>query len=346
MARPTSPALDKQPAKANPPDPAPNSGNVNFRKLSSTATSVVMSRAVLLGYVALLIYFAVRIPDTFLTTDSLRNILDQSAVPLILAVGLTFVLAAGEFDLSYTAVVGFSSAAAIVLMTKQGFGPLLACLLTLAVALIVGLIVGIFVTATTASSFIVTLALGSVLTGLELAMTDNKTIYEGIPSAYPELARYSFLTFRLPVWIALAVLLVGLVIMHKSRFGRHVNAVGGNTAAAYFAGVPVRRVRIVVFIIIGVLSGLVALILTSRSASYYPSAATGQLLNTYAAAFLGASVMRRGGFSIIGSTLGVLWIVTLQVGLTLMNEPAWLTNLIQGIVLAAAVLLATRGKAK
>lgn len=298
----------------------------------------------MLGYVALFAYFATRANDTFLTAGTMRTILDQASVPLILAVGLTVILAAGEFDLSYTATVGLSGGIAVIAMTEQGFPVGWAIVVALVVGALAGLVVGVLVTATTASSFIVTLAVGSVLTGLELALTDNTTIYTGIPTAYADLSRFDILTIRLPVWIALAVVVAGLLVMHRSTFGRHVQAVGGNNLAAFFAGVPVRRVRIAAFVVLGVLAAIAALILTSRSASYYPNAAAGQLLSTYAACFLGASVLSRPGFSVAGSTLGVLWIVTLQVGLTIMNEPTWLVSLIQGVVLAGAILLATKGR--
>ncbi len=140
------------------------------------------------------------------------------------------------------------------------------------------------------------------------------------------------------------MLVGGWVAMHSMRFGRHAYAVGGNRNAAFLAGVPVRKVKILAYTSLGLLAGLAALVLTSRSASYYPNASSGYLLNIYAAVFLGAAATRRTSFTIAGSALGVFWIVTLQVGLTLLNEPNWLTSLIQGAVLAIAVLLAARGR--
>lgn len=168
----------------------------------------------------------------------MRTVLDRALVPLTLAVGLTVILAAGEFDLSYSATVGLSGAVAVIAMTEQGFPVGWAVLIALVVGAVAGLIVGILVTATTASSFIVALAVGSVLTGLELALTDNATIYTGIPAAYADLSRSSILNIRLPVWIAIAVVVAGRLVMHRSTFGWHVQAVGGNNLAAFFAASP------------------------------------------------------------------------------------------------------------
>jgi ribose transport system permease protein len=343
---PVSPASPAEaPGTAVEPKPADTaSSGVATTPLTSQLANLISRWAVLGGYVLLVCYFGLRAPDTFLTTDSMRNVLDQSAVPLILAVGLTLVLAVGEFDLSYTATLGLAGAIAVVLMSKHGIGVSEASLIALVAALLVGAVVGVLVTATKASSFIVTLAVGSVITGLEIALTGNKTIYSGVPTGYSRLSRNELFTIRWPVWLAVVVLAGAIVLMHKTKFGRHAYAVGGNVNAAFLAGVPVRRIKMLAYAILGLVAGLGALILTSRSASYYPNASSGYLLNTYAACFLGAAATRRGSFTIAGSTLGVLWIVTLQVGLTLLNEPTWLTSLVQGTVLAVAVLLAARGR--
>jgi ribose transport system permease protein len=208
----------------------------------------------------------------------------------------------------------------------------------------VGAVVGGLVTLGRASSFIVTLAVGSALTGLEQALTDNQTIYQGVPTAFGDVARVAFAGLRLPVWIAVAVVVGAAALLHATRFGRQARAVGGNAAAAYLAGVRVRRIKLVTFVMVAVLAGLAALILTSRASSYYPGASAGLLLNVYAAAFLGAAMGSQSNFTVAGSAFGVLWLLVLQTGMTLNDQPAWTSNLIQGVVLAVAVLIAARGR--
>jgi ribose transport system permease protein len=295
------------------------------------------------GFAVMVVIFAITQPDAFLAVSTFRNILDQAVVPVILACGLTFVLVTGEFDLSYTATIGLGAGLMIVLIT-DGWSIVLAMLVVLLASLAIGLIVGVLVTMGRASSFIVTLAVGSALIGLEQALTDNQTIYQDVPISYGDLARTEFLGLRTPVWVALVILVVAAVLLHATRFGRQARAIGGNAPAAYLAGVRVRKIKVITFVLVAVLSGIAALILTSRAGSYYPGASAGFLLNTYAAAFLGAAIGSQSNFTVFGSAFGVIWLLVLQTGLTLNNQPAWTSNLIQGVVLAVAVLIAAKGR--
>jgi ribose transport system permease protein len=306
--------------------------------------SLVERSAVVGSYVIMVLLFCLLAKDTFPTSGTLKDVLDQCAVPVILVCGLTLVLAVGEFDLSYTATVGLAAGLVIVLTAQHGWAIAPAIAVALLASLAVGIVVGLLVTIGHASSFIVTLAIGSAVTGLELAITGNKTIFQNIPTAYADLSAKAFLGLKSPVWAALIVMGLIAVLLHRTRFGRHAQAIGGNPTAAYLAGVRVRRVRVVAFAIVAVLAGLAAVILTSRASSYYPNSSAGFLLNTYAAAFLGASVGRWRGFTVFGSAFGVLWIITLQTGLTQSNAPAWTSSFIQGLVLAIAVLVASRGR--
>jgi ribose transport system permease protein len=311
---------------------------------AARALSIVERSAVMGSFVIMVALFCIFASDTFPTSGTLKDVLDQCAVPVILVCGLTLVLAVGEFDLSYTATVGLSAGLTVVLLANHGWPVPLAIAAALAAALVIGLLVGLLVTVGHASSFIVTLAIGSAITGLELAVTGNKTIFQGIPNSYADLSTKSLLGFKSPVWLALIVMIGIAVLLHRTRFGRQAQAIGGNPTAAFLAGVRVRRIRVTVFTVTAVLAAVTGIILTSRAVSYYPNSSTGFLLNTYAAAFLGASVGRWRGFTVFGSAFGVLWLITLQTGLTQINAPTWMSSFIQGVVLAVAVLIASRGR--
>jgi ribose transport system permease protein len=339
-----APLSSSTPAIAGVQDEGQRRRPSSVRSAGASAAALIGRSAVIGGFIAMLVMFTALEPQTFPAWATVKNVLDQSVVPVILACGLTFVLVVGEFDLSYTATVGLCAGVVIKLVASSGFAVGPAIVVTIVAAAAVGLIVGLLVTLGRASSFIVTLAIGSAVTGLEQAITGNQTIYQGIPTNFANLTADQFLGLHLPVWLALGVLCVSVVLLHATRFGRHAKAIGGNTAAAYLAGVRVRRVKVASFVLVAILAGICAIILTSRSASYYPNASAGFLLNTYAAAFLGAAVGSRSGFTVAGSAFGVLWITTLQTGLTLHNEPAWTSNFIQGLVLAAAVLIAARSR--
>jgi len=318
-------------------------GNTVIRR--STAMLGPGGWTLVAAFVVMVVAFGVAQPHTFLNWGTAKDILNQAAVPVILVSGLVFVLAVGEFDLAFTSILGMSSGLVIVLISEDSIpaGPAIA--VVVAVAALAGLVVGLLVTLGRASSFIVTLAIGSALSGLELALTNDTTIYNNIPASYGALTTTSVFGLDTQVWFAAGVGLVCALVLHGSRFGRHVSAIGANPVAAFLAGVRVRRARVVCFIVVGVCASFAAVVFTSASVSYTPGASAGFLLSSYAAAFLGAAAGRRGGrFTVPGAIFGVIWLLTLETGLTYVNAAPWTTNVVQGVALATAVMIAARGK--
>lgn len=296
--------------------------------------------AVLFSFIAMIILFAALNPDSFLDIATLRNVLDLSAEPAIVAAGLAILVAGGQLDLSFAAASSFAGGMVVVLMAQSHLGIWPAVLLSLVAVAAVGVIIGGIVSAGRASAFIMTLAVSSVYAGLEMGLTGNTTIYNGIPSGFLGFATAEFLGFKVMDWVAVVLVVVCAVLLHATRFGRHTQAIGDNKIAANFAGVRVARVTIIGFVLLAVLSGIGGISAVSRAQSYYPGAAGNLLLSSFSAVLLGAAVSKHGRFTIGGAVLGVLWFVTLQAGLAQLNVASWLTNLLEGLVLAAAVLFA------
>jgi ribose/xylose/arabinose/galactoside ABC-type transport system permease subunit len=292
--------------------------------------------SLVLAFVAAFAFFAIARPDTFLTWDNARAILDDTSVLCVLAVGVTAVLVIGEFDLSVGFVVGLAAAAAVGAMAFQGWPIWAAVAIALGTAGAAGLANGVAVAYVGIPSFVATLAIGSIAAAVELAITKT-SIFEGIPESYLEIAFTDIATIPLRAVIALAVVLLFLVILRATVYGRHAASVGDNPAAAQLAGVPVRRVRVVAFVLAGLTAGLAAILVTASAGSYYPNLGTGFLLPAYAAAFLGLSLGGGLRFNVLGSYLGVLLLGMVSTGLTMMNQPSWVAALVQGIVLIVAV---------
>ncbi|SNT12462.1 ABC transporter permease [Rhodococcoides kyotonense] len=320
--------------------PAQTATQASMSSGTRSLLPILANLAVPIGFVVMVVTFGILRPDTFLTLSTVTDVLNQAAIPVILACGVTFTMTVGQFDLSFTGLFGFSGAVVIVAMSENGWPGVLAGVVALLLALAVGTVIGLLVTLGRASSFIVTLALGSVLIGLETMVSGNKNIYQNIPTSFTDLATVKILGLNLPVWIAIIVCLVSFVTMHATGFGRHAYAIGGNDKAAFLAGVRVRRVRVLAFVVLGATACIGAVIATSKASSYYPNIAGGYLLSTYAAVFLGAAMSRSNRFTVGGSALGVVWLLSLQTGLTQLNQPAWVSTLLQGLVLASAVLIA------
>ena len=310
------------------------SGTRRPRRIS--ARSIAERWSLVIAFVAAIAFFSAARPDTFLTLDNARAILDDTSVLCVLAVGVTAVLVIGEFDLSVGFVLGLAAAAGVAAMSFRGAPVWAGFLIALAAGGAAGLANGVAVAFVRIPSFVATLAIGSIAAAIELAVTKT-SIFENIPSSYVEIALTRVATIPLRAIIAAGVVLLFLVILRATVFGRHASSVGDNPAAALLAGVPIARVKIAAFVLAGLTAGLAAVLVTSSAGSYYPNLGTGYLLPAYAAAFLGLSLGGGLRFNVLGSYLGVLLLGMVTTGLTMMNQPSWVAALVQGIVLIAAV---------
>lgn len=285
-------------------------------------------------------YFAIRLPDTYLTTDNLVSILQQQSTLLILALGVTFVLVIGEFDLSFASTIGLAGAVSILLMSKSGAAPGIAIIATLAVGAAIGIANGLAVAWGRAPAFIATLAIGSVAVGIEQLLTNNETIASGIPDSYLAFTLTTHLGLPWSTWLALVLVVVAIVTMSFTTFGRRLRATGLNPTAVTLAGISVNRVRLAAFVMLGVIAGLAGVMITSQGGSYFPNSGAGLLLPPYSAVFLGAAVIGRGRFSPGATVFGVAFIALLERGLTMLDQTTAVIQLIEGAVLLAAVVLA------
>jgi ribose transport system permease protein len=301
-----------------------------------TARGVAERWSLVVAFLAAFLFFAIARPNTFLTWDNARAILDDSSTACVLAVGVTAILVIGEFDLSVGFVAGLAGAAGVSVMAYHGWGPGAAVGVALAAGAAAGLANGVAVAYVRIPSFIATLAVGSIAAAIELAVTKT-AIFEGLSPSYLEIATTRVAGIPLRAVLAAAVALLFLVILRATVYGRHASAVGDNPAAARLAGVPVERVRVVAFVLAGLTAGLAAVLVTSSAGQYYPNLGTGYLLPAYAAAFLGLSLGGGLRFNVLGSFLGVLLLDMVSTGLTMMDQPSWIAALVQGIVLLVAV---------
>lgn len=297
-----------------------------------------------LAIVLLVTVFAMLLPETFLTVTNMKSILQQQAVLIILAIGVTFVLVIGEFDLSFSFTIGLASAIAVLAMTVLGAPPLLAASLAMLVGGLVGAVNGVAVAWGKAPAFIATLAIGSMAAGLEQLLTNNKTLATGIPLDYLMFTLRDVGGLPLSLWLTLLLVAVAIVVFRFTTYSRRLRATGMNPSAVAIAGTSVPLVRFSAFVIMGVLAGLSAVLLSSLGGSYFPNSGGGLLLPPYAAVFLGAAILGRGRFSPLATLYGVVFIALLERGLTMLSYSAAVIMTIQGAVLVAAVLLAQREK--
>jgi ribose transport system permease protein len=301
----------------------------------------LMARGGLLIALALAIaaFGAVR-PDTFLTLDNLNSILLQSAAPLILAVGLTVLLVIRDFDLSIGSMLGLGGATAVSLMSLHGVPWVLAIALALAVAVAVGFLNGFITAYLGASSFITTLAMGTILVGVEFIFTAQKTIYDGLAPGYLTLGQSApFWGINVQTWFAVAIAALTWVLLEHTELGRYLYAIGGNPEAAYFSGIPVRQLRVFGFIAVAVGAAVAGILVTAQAGSSSPQAGISYLLPAYAAAFLGSTAFRSTDFNVAGTVVAVFFLQVIQTGLQMLSFSTAYINIVQGVVLILAMLL-------
>lgn len=291
--------------------------------------------------VLLFLFFTLEKPAVFPTLGNVRAIVSGAAVLLVLGAGLTVVLTIREFDLSFAATIGLSGAVAAYAMTSWNLPVLVAVLLAVAAGAVVGLVNGIAVARGHAPAFIVTLAVGSVTLGVERLISGDKPIF-GLPGSYVDVGVARTLGLPTLGVIAIALTIGVWALMRYTVFGRRADAIGQSAVAAELAGLPVARTRTLAFVIMGATAGVAGVYITATASQYFPNSGTGLLLSPYAAAFLGAALLSRGRFGALATMYGVFFIGILETGLTTLGQPAWLQQVIEGVVLLAAVLLARR----
>jgi ribose transport system permease protein len=253
--------------------------------------------------------------------------------------GLTVVLAIGQFDLSLGAAVGLCGSAAILTMADLGQGTGVAVLMGFAVGVVIGLVNGTLTAYGRVPALIATLAVSSAAAGIEQAFTHNSAIYRGVTHTYVNLSLGRHGGLPGSVWISFAVLALLWFMLDLTTYGRRAYAVGANRAVAYLSGVRTQRVTLAGFVIVGLAAGLGGILTTSAAGSSFPNSGIPLLLPAYAAVFLGASAMPGRRFHPAATYFGVLFLNFLATGLLMVGLPAWTTDVVEGAVLGAAVLV-------
>lgn len=303
----------------------------NARQLSFWAEN-----AAPIGLVALVIVFSILSPS-FLTLGNIRAMLVAAAILVILAVAQAFVITTGGIDLSISATmtigaVGFGMA------WQAGYGFVLSGIIAILSAALIGLINGLLIAKGKVTDFIATLGTLSVATGLALIVSDGKPIPIN-SSELLILTSGSLGIFGYPIILAAIVGLAAWFVMFRTRFGLHVQAVGGNEESAIANGISAAKVRIAVYLIAASLAGLASLLLVARVGAAEPAINTQFLLNSIAAVVLGGVSLTGGKAKIVGPIIGALLLTALTNGLTLLGVSQFYQPLAVGLVVVLAALL-------
>ncbi|MCK5892627.1 ABC transporter permease [Aeromicrobium sp.] len=289
----------------------------------------------------LIALFAVWLPDTFPTTQTLRSVADDQAVTCLVALALVVPIAAGIFDLSVAAQLGFSLVIAVYLQS-QGIHPVISVLVALASGLLVGVLNAIVVVKLSVDSFIATLGMSSILAAGVYTVTDGQPIVNGISEGFTQAGRGTLLGVPLTVVYLAVVAAVLWYVMEYTPLGRHFYATGGNPQAARLTGLRVDRITAYAFILSGLLASIAGVVLAAKLGSGSHLAGPPYLLPAFSAAFLGATQIKPGRVNVLGTLVAVYLLATGVKGLQLAGAPPEINDLFNGVALIAAVALAAR----
>jgi ribose transport system permease protein len=275
----------------------------------------------------------------FLTANNLLNVLDQVTILGILALGMTFVIVTGGIDLSVGAVLALSIMVLGYTSHNAGWPLPLSILVAVVVGGLCGLATGLGITIAKLPPFIATLAMLSIARGLANVITDGQQIV-GYPEWFTALSTQRYFGFLTITAIVLIILLAaGAAFMRYRPGGRALYAIGGSPEVARLAGIGVKKTTASVYVVMGLLAGLAAVVLASRLDSSQPSAAAGIELDTIAAVVIGGASLSGGVGRISGTIVGVLIIGVLRNGLNLLSVSPFVQQIVIGVVIAAAVMV-------
>ena len=298
---------------------------------------------VLIAFLLIFAFFAITQRDHgFLTSTNLINIGRFAAPIAVMAVGMTFALAAAEIDLSLIAVVGLSSLVAAKVVESNGL--VIAALAALAVGATIGLVNGMLSVKLRIPSFLVTLGMTGIIGGVARSVNDLKSLPISDEDFRTVFGGKLGPVSSLLVWSAVALAL-GWVAFAKLRFGRHVLSVGANRPAAKMVGIRTDRVRIGVLLIGSIAAAFAGVMLAARSGvGKHDILADNELLSVIAAVVIGGTSMFGGRASVAGAVVGAVTISMMTNGLTLAGLSVNNQMIARGVIIVAAVAISSREK--
>ncbi len=298
----------------------------------------IWSNKPLIGLIIFAVIVSVLNPR-FLTHANILNVLRQTSINSIIAIGMTLVILTGGIDLSVGSILAFCGAVMASLL-NAGHNPILAFIVTLALGLVFGFFNGFLVSKMKLQAFIVTLVTMTFLRGATLVFTEGKPItvddggllFENIGGGY-------LFDIPIPIYTMIALFVAGHYLLMHTKFGRYTYAIGGNEEATKLSGINVDKVKMWVYGLCGMLSALAGVILTSRLYSAQPTAGSGYELDAIAAVVLGGTSLAGGVGRVTGTALGALIIGVLGNALNLLNVSSYYQMMIKAIVILIAVLI-------
>lgn len=293
--------------------------------------------------IALLVLIAVvsSMSSNFFSLNNLFNILQQTSVNAIMAVGMTMVILTAGIDLSVGSLLALTGAVAASVVGLE-MNVLVAVAASLALGAAIGAVTGMIVAKGKVQAFIATLVMMLLLRGITMVYTNGSPVNTGFSDVADAFGWFGIgrpLGVPTPVWIMAVVFLAAWYMLHHTRLGRYIYALGGNEAATRLSGISVDRVKVIVYSLCGLLAALAGVIEVARLSSAQPTAGTGYELDAIAAVVLGGTSLSGGKGRIMGTLIGALILGFLNNGLNLLSVSSYYQMIVKAVVILLAVLV-------
>ncbi|MCW2256956.1 ribose transport system permease protein [Providencia alcalifaciens] len=293
--------------------------------------------------IALLVLIAIvsSLSPNFFTVNNLFNILQQTSVNAIMAVGMTLVILTSGIDLSVGSLLALTGAVAAS-MVGADVNAFVAVAGALALGTAIGACTGVIVAKGKVQAFIATLVMMLLLRGVTRVYTDGSPVNTGFSDNADLFGWFGIgrpLGIPTPVWLMIIVFMAAWYLLHHTRLGRYIYALGGNEAATRLSGINVDRIKIIVYALCGLLAALASVIEVARLSSAQPMAGNGYELDAIAAVVLGGTSLAGGKGRIVGTLIGALILGFLNNGLNLLGISSNYQMIVKAVVILLAVLV-------
>ncbi len=299
-------------------------------KVKDTLSRFIM----VIAFLLIVLIFSL-LSNRFLTLDNFFNVLRQVSTDGIIAMGMTLVIIAGGIDLSVGSVFAFAGTLCCGLI-ENGMNFILAILIALAVSAVFGLINGVLVAKVNMPPFIVTLATMQIIRGIAYLYSQGSPI-RAIDNNFNMLGNGYVSVVPVPVILFFIVTVIAYLILHRSKLGMYIFAVGGNKNCAVFSGIKTKRVEIKVYVICALCAALSGIIMASRMYSGQPTSGSGIEMDAIAATVLGGASFSGGSGKITGTVLGILIIGVMTNGLNILNVDSYYQYVLKGLIILFAI---------
>ena len=278
----------------------------------------------------------------FMSSGNILALLLGLSIEAIIAVAMTNLMVSGGFDMSVGSIVGFTGAAAAVLLAA-GAPVVVAVLIGLALGAGIGLFNGLIISKIGINPFVTTLSSLSLFRGLTLIITKGRNI-SGLPDGFKAIGQTTVAGIQTPIIIAAVLIVVGDILLRRFRFFRQNYYIGGNERAARLSGIAVVRMKTLAYVFTGLFAGLAGIVMTSRLGAASMTAGTGLELRVISAVIIGGASLQGGEGTVLGAFLGSLLMALITNALTLLGVDVYWQTFVIGGTLLVAVLIDQLGK--